>query len=124
MFFFVPPEMPQPLRGTLLNDLKRIVTHVTVQTIEPQTISYALQDSPVGLLAWLIQRRKDWGETHGDLESAFPREHLLTTATLYWVTKSFVNSARFYGDAVRHPWSPSHDRSPLIEAPTGITRKS
>lgn len=118
---FVPPETPQPLRSVLLNDLKRIVTHVTVQTIEPQTVAYALQDSPVGLLAWLVQRRRDWGETHGELERAFPREHLLTTATLYWATKSFVSSARFYGDAVRYPWSPSHDRKPLIEAPAGIT---
>lgn len=118
---FVPADLAQPARGILLDDLKRIVTHVTVQTIEPQTISYALQDSPVGLLAWLLQRRHDWGEFDGDVEQAFPREHLLTTATLYWVTKSFVGSARFYADAVRHPWSRAHERNPLIEAPTGIT---
>jgi hypothetical protein len=40
---------------------------------------------------------------------------------LYWLTDSFVTSARYYAEAARHPWQPSHQRSPPIEAPTGIS---
>src|SRR3546814_1504950 len=75
-----------------------------------------MHDSPVGMLAWLAQRRREWGQTKdGDIESAFPREHILTTATLYWATECFASAARFYREAVLHPWVPSHDRTPRIE---------
>ncbi|HSN70534.1 MAG TPA: hypothetical protein VLT59_03455, partial [Steroidobacteraceae bacterium] len=43
------------------------------------------------------------------------------TTMLYWITDSFVTSARFYAEAARHRWQPSHDRCPAIEAPTGIS---
>lgn len=119
--YLVPYDTPPEVRAVMLPWLARIVPHVAVQTVEPQTLAYAMHDSPVGMLAWLMQRRRDWGDTHGDLESVFPREHLLATATLYWVTQSFGSSARLYAEAIRHPWSPAHDRSPRIEAPAGIT---
>jgi microsomal epoxide hydrolase len=80
-----------------------------------------MHDSPVGMLAWLAQRRRDWSIPGGDVESVFPREHLLATATIYWVTESFASAARYYREAVRHPWKPSHDRKPQKEAPSGIT---
>ncbi len=117
----VPHDAPEEIRKVMLPWLKRIVSHVAVQSIEPQTLSYAMHDSPVGMLAWLMQRRRDWGDTDGDIESMFPREHLLTTATIYWVTESFASAARYYADAALHPWVPAHNRSPRIEAPTGIT---
>src|SRR3546814_20127457 len=53
--------------------------------------------------------------------SAFPREHILATSTLYWATECFASAARFYREAVLHPWVPSHDRTPRSEATTGIT---
>ncbi|MCK9543246.1 MAG: epoxide hydrolase [Novosphingobium sp.] len=118
---FLPADLPEEAQRPLLDHFRKRVPHVAVQTIEPQTLAYAMHDSPVGLLAWLVQPRRDWGECGGDPETAFPREHLLTTATIYWLTGSYVNSARFYADAVRSPWAPSHSREPLVEAPTAIT---
>ncbi len=118
---FLPPGLPDAVRLPILAHFRKRVPHVAVQTIEPQTLAYAMHDSPVGLLAWLLQPRRDWSDCGGDLESVFPREHLLTTATIYWATRSFVNSARFYADAVRHPWRPSHHRKPAVEAPCGFT---
>jgi microsomal epoxide hydrolase len=117
----VPHDTPTDIRKRALQGLTHIVSHVAVQTVEPQTLAYAMHDSPVGQLAWITQRWRDWGHTGGQVESAFPRDFLLTTSTLYWVTESFVSSARYYGDAVRHPWRPAHDRVPRVEAPTGIT---
>jgi microsomal epoxide hydrolase len=118
---FVPYDAPEPVRKAILPFVTKAVSHACVQTLEPQTLSYAMHDSPVGQLAWITQRLRDWGHTHGDVESVFSREYLLTTATLYWVTETFVTSARYYRDAVLHPWQPSHNRQPRIEAPTGIT---
>lgn len=117
----LPYDAPKAIRDAALPALRKIVSHVAVQTIEPQTLAFAMHDSPVGMLAWLVQRRRDWGNTHGDVESAFPREHLLATATLYWVTESFASAARIYGEEMRSPWQPHHNRSPRVEAPTGIT---
>ena len=39
--------------------------------------------------------------------------------TLYWVTQSFGTSARYYYEAVHNIWQPSHNRTPVVEAPTG-----
>ena len=118
----VPHDAPAELRDSVLPRVRHAVPHVAVQTIEPQTLAYAMHDSPVGMLAWLMQRRRDWGDTiDGDLESVFPRQHILETATLYWVTESFASSVRFYAEAIRQPWRPSHDRTPVIEAPMGVT---
>jgi pimeloyl-ACP methyl ester carboxylesterase len=118
---FLPSGLTTEARRALLNHFKKRIPHVAAQTIEPQTIAYAMHDSPVGLLAWLMQPRRDWSDCRGNLETAFSREHILTTATIYWVTQSFVNSARYYAEAVRFPWSPAHDRSPRVEAPTALT---
>jgi len=49
-----------------------------------------------------------------------PSLDLLTTMMIYWVTESFVTSVRYYYEARRHPWTPTHTRTPVIEAPTGI----
>jgi microsomal epoxide hydrolase len=117
----VPDTIPADRRREILQGLTHVISHVAVQTVEPQTLAYAMHDSPVGQLAWIAQRWRDWGHTRGDIESVFPREQILTTAMLYWISESFVTSVRYYGEAVRHPWRPAHDRTPRVEAPTGIT---
>ncbi len=98
--------------------------HVAVQLNEPQTISYALHDSPVGLCAWILDRRYWWSDNdRGEraVEQAFSKDHLLTLMMLYWATGAFVTSARYYAEVAKNPWRPSHDRQPVVEAPTGIT---
>jgi pimeloyl-ACP methyl ester carboxylesterase len=95
-------------------------SHVVVQGSEPQTLAYGLHDSPSGLLAWLVDRRKWWSDCHGDIESVFSKDDLLTLATIYWVTESFATSARYYWESQHDLWAPEHDRRPVVEAPTGI----
>jgi microsomal epoxide hydrolase len=116
-----PDNLEEQDREAFLAWQRRIAAHVCVQVLDPQTLAYALHDSPVGLLAWLVERRRSWGDCRSGLETAFDRDFLITTAMLYWLTDSFVTSARFYAEAARNPWSPSHDRTPLIGAPTGIS---
>lgn len=100
---------------------RRVVSHITTQMVDPQTLSYAMHDSPVGLLAWLLERWRAWSDCGGDVETRFSRDAMLTNATIYWATESFVTSARFYAEAARQPWRPSHTRQPAFEAPAGVS---
>lgn len=91
-----------------------------LQTTKPQTLAFALNDSPVGLLSWILEKRRTWSDCGGDVERRFSKDDLLTTVMIYWVTQSFGTSARYYYEALHNAWKPSHDRYPVVEAPTGI----
>ena len=110
-------DKPRAVPASLL----KFVSHYAVQMLDPQTLAYALSDSPVGLLAWLLERWRAWGDGGGNPEPVYCREHMITTAMIYWLTGTAGSSMRAYADAARHPWRPSHDRLPPVEAPTGIT---
>jgi pimeloyl-ACP methyl ester carboxylesterase len=116
-----PSGLEPAARNAFLAWQQRIAAHVAVHVLDPQTLSYAMHDSPVGLLAWLVERRRAWGDSRNGLESAFDRDFLLTTATIYWLTDSFVTSVRFYAEAARNLWQPAHTGTPLVPAPTGIS---
>lgn len=64
----------------------------------PDTIAAALIDSPAGLLAWIVDKYRDWSDCGGDVESRWSRDTLLTVATLYWVTDCIGSSFRTYYD--------------------------
>jgi pimeloyl-ACP methyl ester carboxylesterase len=91
-----------------------------LQSTRPQTLAVALNDSPAGLCSWLLEKRRAWSDCGGDVERRFSKDDLCTAFTLYWVTESFGTSARYYYEARHHPWQPSHDRQPVVEAPTGV----
>jgi len=94
--------------------------YAAIQMTKPQTLSYAINDSPAGLCAWIVEKRRTWSDCGGDVEKRFSKDDLLTTMTLYWVTESFVTSARYYYEATHNPWQASHQRQPLVEAPTAV----
>ena len=95
--------------------------HVVAQTLDPQTIAFALHDSPIGLAAWLLERRRNWSDCDGDVERVFSKDDLLTNFTLLWLTDSYVWGARQYRDNWTHRWQPAREGLPVVEAPTGIT---
>jgi len=95
-------------------------THFFTHILEPQTLTWAMQDSPVGLAAWMLQRRRAWSDCDGDVERRFSKDQLITSFALYWLTGSFGGSVRYYADSFGEPWAPAHDRKPTLEAPTGI----
>jgi pimeloyl-ACP methyl ester carboxylesterase len=97
-----------------------IISHVAVQTRDPQTLAYGMHDSPVALLAWILERRRAWSDCGGDVERRYSKDELLTHIMLYWVTECFVTSVRYYWEARKNPWTPVHDRKPVVEAPTAI----
>ncbi|HLN15954.1 MAG TPA: epoxide hydrolase [Acidimicrobiales bacterium] len=96
-------------------------SHLAVQSKDPQTLAFALNDSPVGLAAWILERRRAWSDHDGDVFDALSRDFLVTNVMLYWVTESIGSSMRYYWENWRGPVRLVHDRSPTIEAPTGVS---
>lgn len=94
--------------------------YFALQSTKPQTPAIGLNDSPAGLLAWIVEKRRRWSDSYGDVESRFTRDELIDTVMLYWVTQSYGSSARYYWEGAHHPWKPAHDRMPVVEAPTAI----
>lgn len=92
-----------------------------IQATKPQTLAYGLNDSPLGLCAWLIEKRKSWGDCGSNIENRFSKDDLINTTMLYWLSESFGTSARYYYEAVHNPWKPSHNRIPKVESAVGIT---
>ena len=57
-----------------------------IQGTRPQTLGYALDDSPAGLCAWIVEKFRAWSDCDGDVERSFTKDQLLNNVTLYWVT--------------------------------------
>ncbi|MGC7403184.1 epoxide hydrolase family protein [Pandoraea pneumonica] len=64
---------------------------------KPQTLSYGLNDSPVGLAAWIVEKFKSWSD--GDLENVYGLDGLCANLTLYWVTQTLGSSIRLYAES-------------------------
>jgi len=68
--------------------------YLHLQSTRPQTIAYALSDSPAGQLAWIVEKYREWTDPAADLpEDAVDRDQLLTNVSLYWFTRSGASSA-------------------------------
>jgi microsomal epoxide hydrolase len=70
--------------------------YAKIQGTKPQTLGYGLNDSPAGLLAWIVEKFRTWSDCGGDVERSFTRDELLTNVMLYWVTATAHSSARLY----------------------------
>ncbi len=70
----------------------------SVQSTKPQTLGYALNDSPAGLAAWVLEKWRAWSDSGGDLAGTFSRDFLLTTVTLFWASGSVTETLRDYYD--------------------------
>ena len=69
----------------------------TQQATKPQTLSYAMMDSPVGVAAWIIEKFNSWSDTVGDnIESVYTKDELLTNIMVYLVTRTFNTASWIY----------------------------
>jgi pimeloyl-ACP methyl ester carboxylesterase len=91
--------------------------YAIVQSTRPQTLAYALTDSPVGQLAWIVEKFKDWTDPAAPLpEDAVDRDHLLTDVSIYWLTATAGSSARLYYEGAKS-WGQTSEPSGV---PTGV----
>ncbi|MFJ4894157.1 epoxide hydrolase family protein [Streptomyces sp. NPDC088788] len=70
--------------------------YAAIQATRPQTLAYALTDSPVGQLAWIAEKFRQWTDSGDRPEDAVDRDLLLTDVMLYWLTGTAGSSARIY----------------------------
>jgi pimeloyl-ACP methyl ester carboxylesterase len=73
----------------------------TQQATRPQTIGYALVDSPVGLAAWVYEKMWAWTDNDGRPEDALSRDAMCDNLMLYWLTAAGASSARLYWESFR-----------------------
>ena len=91
-----------------------------IQSTKPQTLGYALNDSPVGLAAWILEKWRSWADSGGNLDECISRDFLLTTVTIYWVTQTITSSMRDYFDNDNRRFRIMLGPEEFVEVPTGI----
>jgi pimeloyl-ACP methyl ester carboxylesterase len=74
-----------------------------VHATKPLTAAYGLNDSPLGLCAWIVEKFYGWSDNHGNIENAFTKDELLANVTLYWVTQTIYSSIRIYNENSKKP---------------------
>ena len=103
----VPPPSPDAMKQLTAEERQRYSqwwvggrsTFFNLQSSEPQTVAYALTDSPVGWLAWLTEKFQDLTDNDGDFLHSVNRDTFLTDVTLYWVTGTVGSSMRIYRES-------------------------
>jgi pimeloyl-ACP methyl ester carboxylesterase len=88
-----------------------------LQSTKPQTLAYALNDSPIGLAAWVIEKFYSWTDHPGDLEKVYTRDELLVNLTIYWATQTAGSAARLYYEAMHSQYRTANGR---LDIPTAI----
>ena len=92
------------------------------QATRPQTIGYALVDSPAALCAWIVEKLWTWTDNDGQLDSVLTRDELLDNVMLYWLPRTGASSARLYWESIRqvNEWitGPLTDQ---VTVPTGCS---
>ncbi|MBL8956890.1 MAG: epoxide hydrolase [Myxococcaceae bacterium] len=105
VFSFEPPEgepadaYEKKSRETAARYEAELSGYMFVQSQCPQTLAYALTDSPVGQLAWLADLFQGWTDNQGNLEDAVSRDHFLTNVSIYWFTRTAGPSSQVYAEA-------------------------
>jgi pimeloyl-ACP methyl ester carboxylesterase len=122
--FTIPPDELTPAEKKYLDEGKQWQQteggYAIIQSTKPQTLAYGLNDSPVGLAAWIIDKFHAWSDCNGDLESCFTKDELLTNLTIYWATQTINSAFRLYyesaaamAEQLKTPWK-------KIEVPTAV----
>jgi pimeloyl-ACP methyl ester carboxylesterase len=121
-----PPAEKVPLSDADKADLAAMQTfqrdesgYAHEQGTRPQTLGVALNDSPAGLLAWIVEKFRAWSDCDGDPETVFTRDQLLTNVTVYWVTQTIASSVRLYWE---HQHADPSDAQQYVGVPTGVAR--
>jgi pimeloyl-ACP methyl ester carboxylesterase len=86
------------------------------QATGPQTIGYSLVDSPVGLLAWILDKFADWTDTEDSPFETISRDRILDNVTLYWLTRTGASAARIYYESHN-----AVDPELRVDVPSAIT---
>ena len=115
-----PTEEERRYLGELAHWTREETGYQWIQGTRPQTLAFALTDSPAGLAAWIVEKFRAWSDCGGDVESAISRDRMLADIALYWFTGAIGSSfwpyyARLHGAAIL-------PRGETISVPTGYAQ--
>jgi pimeloyl-ACP methyl ester carboxylesterase len=113
----VPTPEERKYLEELATWLKDEIGYQWIQGTRPQTLAFALTDSPAGLAAWIIEKFRAWSDCGGDLHSVFTKDELLANISFYWFTGAIGSSFWPYYARTHRPW-PVPDGA-KIAIPTG-----
>lgn len=116
-----PAALADPAYAQFRAELKHWLDEETgyqaIQGTKPQTLSFALTDSPAGLAAWFVEKFRSWTDCGGDPENALTRDQMLADIQFYWHTQAIGSSFYPYLFRRRRGWTTSPERP--VTAPTG-----
>jgi microsomal epoxide hydrolase len=96
--------------------------YLRLQSTRPQTLAYALNDSPVGQLSWFVEKFHEWNTAAKSPEDVIDRDRLLTNVSIYWLTDTAGSSLHMYYDsgmALGALFTPGAPNEP-VELPVGV----
>jgi microsomal epoxide hydrolase len=97
--------------------LKEETGYQWIQGTKPQTLAFALTDSPAGLLAWIVEKFRTWTDNDGNPESAVSRDEMLANVALYWFTGAIGSSFWPYYARMHGPWPIADGQT--VDVPVG-----
>ncbi|KAM6218001.1 epoxide hydrolase 1 isoform 2-T2 [Rhynchocyon petersi] len=119
-------ELLYPMKEKILNSVMRESGYMHIQSTKPDTVGCALNDSPVGLAAYILEKFSTWTNSEfrnledGGLERKFSLDDLLTNIMLYWTTESIVSSQRFYKENLGQGFNVHRHERMKAYVPTGF----
>jgi pimeloyl-ACP methyl ester carboxylesterase len=107
----------QGLRDWAAHQAAGTVIHLPLNTTRPHTLAFAMNDSPAGLAAWLVDMFRSFSDCGGDVERRFTKDELLANVTTYWLTGTIASAARLYAEWAEQ--KRTFPPPPLVQVPTG-----
>src|SRR5450432_936940 len=96
--------------------------YLEIQSTRPKTPAYGLTDSPVGQLAWIVEKFKEWTDPAAERpEDAIDRDHILTNVSLYWFTGTAGSSANVYYETVHDPTAKKRKSRNMVPTAVAIS---
>ncbi len=116
------PQTPEEVAWEAAFDRDQIMQngYRTQQATRPQTLSYAMMDSPVGIAAWLVEKFHDWSDVAvGEIEAAHSKDALLTNIMIYITTRCFNTASWIYYGRREEGGRILSPEGKRVEVPTG-----
>ncbi|MNJ99633.1 hypothetical protein D3C87_174140 [compost metagenome] len=95
--------------------------YAAMMVTRPQTLGYALEDSPVGLAAFFYDKFSEWTYSGGDADKAFTKDEMLDDISLYWFTKTATSSAQLYWENNNNNFNAVEQKTAEIAIPVAVT---
>ena len=94
--------------------------YASLHSTKPLSLAYGLNDSPIGLCGWIIEKFNAWSDNNGDIENSFTKQELLANVTLYWLTQTIHSSIRMYHEISNSPLK--FEKDDFVKTPVGFAK--